>query len=48
MGENKSKQLKIINFQNIQAAHTTEYQENKQLNQKVGKRPNRHFFKEDI
>ena len=34
MGENKSKQLKIINFQNIQAAHTTEYQEN------TGRTPN--------
>ena len=28
-----------INFQNIQTAHTTQYQKNKQLNQKVGKRP---------
>ena len=28
-----------INFQNTQAAHTTQYQENKQPNQKVGKRP---------
>ena len=27
----------MINFQNIQAAHTTQYQNNKQLNQKVGK-----------
>ena len=26
-----------INFQNIKAAHTTQYQKNKQLNQKVGK-----------
>ena len=25
-----------INFQNIQAAHTTQYQKNKELNQKVG------------
>ena len=30
-------QLKTINFQNIQAAHTTQYQKNKQPNQKVGK-----------
>ena len=29
----------MINFQNIQAAHTTQYQKNKQPNQKVGKRP---------
>ena len=28
-----------INFQNIQAAHTTQYQENKQPSQRVGKRP---------
>ena len=27
------------NFQNIQAAHTTQYQKKKQSNQKVGKRP---------
>ena len=30
--------IKRINFQNIQAAHTTQYQKNKQPNQKVGKR----------
>ena len=29
----------MINFQNIQAAHTTQYQKNTQANQKVGKRP---------
>ena len=28
-----------INFQNIQAAHTTQFQTNNQPNQKVGKRP---------
>ena len=28
-----------VNFQNIQAAHTTQYQKNKQPNQKVAKRP---------
>ena len=33
-----------INFQNIQAAHTTQYQENKQPNQKVGKRPKQTFL----
>ena len=32
-------------FQNIQAAHTTQYQKNKQLNQKVGKRPKQAFLK---
>ena len=38
-GENNNKWNKWqrINFQNIQAAHTTQYQNNKQLNQKVGK-----------
>ena len=41
------KQLTKINFQNIQAAHTTQYQKIKQPNQKVGKRLNRHFSKED-
>ena len=38
------KQLTKINFQNIQAAHPTQHQKNKQPNQKVGKR---HFSKED-
>ena len=33
-----------INFQNIQAAHTTQCQENKQPNQKVGKRPKQTFL----
>ena len=27
-----------INFQNIQTAHTTQYQKNKQANQKVGEK----------
>ena len=36
MGENNRKWQRI-NFQNIQAAHTTQYQQNKQPNQKVGK-----------
>jgi len=47
MGENNSKwnNLQRINFQNTQAAHTTQYQKTKQPNQKVGKR---HFSKEDI
>ena len=38
------KQLQRINFQNIQAAHTTQYQENKQPNQRVGKRPKQIFL----
>ena len=40
MGENNSKwnNWQMINFQNIQAAYTTQYQKNKQPNQKVGKR----------
>ena len=48
MGENNSKwnNWQRINFQNIQAAHTSQYQKNKQPNQKVGKRPNRHFSKD--
>ena len=39
----------MINIKNIQAAHITQYQENKQPNQKVGKKDlNRHFSKGDI
>ena len=50
MGENnnKWKNWQRIDFQNIQAAHITQYQKNKQPNQKVGKRLNRDFYKEDI
>jgi len=50
MGENNSKwnNWQRINFQNIQASHTTQYQKNKQPDQKVGKNLNRHFSKEDI
>ena len=33
-----------INFQNIQAVQTTQYQKNKQPNQKVGKRPKQTFL----
>ena len=33
-----------INFQNIQAAHTTQYQKNNQPSQKVGKRPKQTFL----
>ena len=39
------KQL-TINFQNIQAAHATQGQKNKQPNQKVEKDLNRHFSKD--
>ena len=46
MEENNSKEKKgqMINFQNIQAAHTTQYQKNKQPNQKVGKRAKQTFL----
>ena len=48
--ENNSKwnNWQRINFQNIQAAYTTQYQKNKQPNQKVEEDLNRHFSKEDI
>ena len=35
-------------LQNIQAAHATQYQKNKQCSQKVGKRPKQTFLQEDI
>ena len=46
MGENNSKwnNWQRIHFHNIQAAHTTQYQKNKQPNQKVGKRPKQTFL----
>ena len=46
MGENNSQwnNWQRINFQNIKAAHTTQFQENKQPNQKVGKWPKRIFL----
>ena len=46
MGEinSKWKQLTKINFQNIQATHTTQYQKNKQPNQKVRKRLKQTFI----
>ena len=46
MGENNSKwtNWQRINFQNIQAAHTPQYQRNKQPNQKVGKIPKQKFL----
>ena len=33
-----------INFQNMQIAHTTQYQKNKQPNQKMGRRPKQTFL----
>ena len=33
-----------VNFQNIQAAHTTQYQKNKQPNKKVGERRKQTFL----
>ena len=46
MGKNICKQSNQqgVNFQNIQVAHTAQYQKNKQLNQKVGKRPKETFL----
>ena len=45
MGGNNSKQNNLtINPQNIQAAHATQYQKNKQPNQKVGKRTKQTFL----
>ena len=46
MGEDNSKwnNWQRINFQIIKAAHTTQYQKNKQPNQKVGKRPKQTFL----
>ena len=49
MGENNSKRSnwQRINLKNIQAAHATQYQKNKQP-KKQAKELNRHFSKEDI
>ena len=51
MGENTSKwnNWQRINFQNMQAAHTTQYQKIKKPNQKVGKKDlSIHSYEEDI
>ena len=50
MGENNRKwnNGQRINFQNIQAIHTTQSQKNKQPNQKVGKRPKQTFLQRHI
>ena len=46
MGEDNSKwhNWQKINFQNIKAAHTTQYQKSKQPNQKVEKGPEETFL----
>ena len=46
MGENTCKQCNPqgVNIQNIQTAHTTQYQKNKQPNQKMGRRPKQTFL----
>ena len=50
MGENNSKcsNCQRINIKNIQATPAAQFQKNKQPNQKVGKRPNKHFSRENI
>ena len=50
MRENNSKwnHCQRINSQNIHAAHTTQYQKNKQPNHKIWKRPKQTFLQKDI
>ena len=47
MGENNSKSNngQRVNLQNIQGAHAAQYQKNKQLNQKVDRRPKQTFLR---
>ena len=42
--DSKGKNWQRIKFNNIQTAHTTQYQKNKQPNQNVGKRSQRTFI----
>ena len=42
--QDNQEEIERINFQNIQAAHTAQYQKSKQPNQKVGKRPKQTFL----
>ena len=50
LGEYNSKwnNWQRIKFQNIQVAHTTQYQKNKQPNHKIWKRPKQTFLQKDI
>ena len=50
MGENICKQCnqQAINFQNIQTAHTAQYQKNKQPNQKKWAKDLIRYFSKDI
>ena len=45
MGENNCKlnNWQMINFQNTQAAHTAQYQKNRQPNQKMNRTPKQAF-----
>ena len=46
MGENIYKRCnrQEINLQNLQTAHAAQYQKNRQLNQKMGRRPKQTFL----
>ena len=50
MGENICKQCDWpgLNFQNMQTAHTTQQQKNKQPNQQMGRTPKQTFLQRDI
>ena len=45
---NETTDKRRINFQNIQATHTTQYQKNEQPDQIEGKRPKQTFFQRFI